>query len=178
MDVCLYFCTATPRYTGARRSHALRHCRRAASSWAAANSSRAFCGPPPPPQFYLVFALASMYIAMLMTGWGSQAWEAKVSCHARPATRPPAPAAWPAAEARLGATRCSASTECLQALCCRSADLAAPRLAPTPALLLQYLINVGWTSVWVKVASQWVTVGLYCWTLVAPLLFPDRDFSA
>lgn len=69
-------------------------------------------------QFYLVFALASMYIAMLMTGWGSQAGEAK------------------------------------------------------------YLINVGWTSVWVKVASQWVTVGLYCWTLVAPLLFPDRDFSA
>ena len=28
--------------------------------------------------FYLVFALASMYIAMLMTGWGSQAGEAKV----------------------------------------------------------------------------------------------------
>lgn len=28
-------------------------------------------------QFYLVFALASMYIAMLMTGWGSGA-EAKV----------------------------------------------------------------------------------------------------
>lgn len=68
-------------------------------------------------QFYLVFALASMYIAMLMTGWGSQAGEAK------------------------------------------------------------YLINVGWTSVWVKVVSQWVTVGLYCWTLVAPVLFPDRDFS-
>lgn len=68
-------------------------------------------------QFYLVFALASMYIAMLMTGWGSQAGEAK------------------------------------------------------------YLINVGWTSVWVKVVSQWVTVGLYCWTLVAPQLFPDRDFA-
>ncbi len=31
-----------------------------------------------PRQFYLVFALASMYIAMLMTGWGSQAGEAKV----------------------------------------------------------------------------------------------------
>lgn len=30
-------------------------------------------------QFYLVFALASMYIAMLMTGWGSGA-EAKVRC--------------------------------------------------------------------------------------------------
>lgn len=36
------------------------------------------CAHPPHPQFYLVFALASMYIAMLMTGWGSQAGEAKV----------------------------------------------------------------------------------------------------
>jgi hypothetical protein len=48
-------------------------------------------------------------------------------------------------------------------------------LPPRP--FAQYLINVGWTSVWVKQVSQWVTVGLYCWTLVAPLLFPDREFS-
>jgi serine incorporator 1/3 len=25
--------------------------------------------------------------------------------------------------------------------------------------------------------SQWLAIGLYCWTLVAPRLFPDRDFS-
>jgi hypothetical protein len=52
-----------------------------------------------------------------------------------------------------------------------------PAAWPPPSPPLQYLINVGWTSVWVKVVSQWVTVGLYCWTLVAPLLFPDRDFN-
>jgi hypothetical protein len=46
-----------------------------------------------------------------------------------------------------------------------------------PAPCPQYLINVGWTSVWVKTASQWVTVALYCWTLLAPALFPDRDFN-
>ncbi|GAB5367000.1 hypothetical protein AAMO2058_001192300 [Amorphochlora amoebiformis] len=32
-------------------------------------------------------------------------------------------------------------------------------------------------SFWVKVASQWVVMILYIWTLIAPILFPDRDFS-
>ena len=50
--------------------------------------------------FHLIFALASMYVAMLMTGWG---------------TGPE------------GTDR----------------------------------IDVGWTSVWVKVASQWMTAALY-----------------
>jgi serine incorporator 1/3 len=67
-------------------------------------------------QFYLVFALASAYIAMLMTGWGSGS-EAKD------------------------------------------------------------LIDVGWVSVWVKVLSEWGIAGLFVWMLVAPLMFPDRDFS-
>ena len=48
---------------------------------------------------------------------------------------------------------------------------------PLPTARAQYLINVGWTSVWVKVVSQWVTAALYMWTLVAPLVLPDRDFS-
>ncbi|CAI0559752.1 unnamed protein product [Linum tenue] len=65
--------------------------------------------------FHLIFALASMYSAMLLSGWTS-------------------------------------STE--------SADL----------------IDVGWTSVWVRIFTEWVTAGLYVWTLVAPLLFPDREF--
>ena len=66
--------------------------------------------------FHLIFALASMYIAMLMTGWGTGAEE-------------------------------------------------------------RDLIDVGWTSVWVKVIAQWTTVAIYAWTMAAPLLFPDRDFS-
>ena len=67
-------------------------------------------------QFYLVFALASMYLAMLMTGWGSGTEE-------------------------------------------------------------KDQIDVGWTSVWVKTVSQWVAGGVYCWTLIAPALFPDRTFA-
>eukprot|EP00466_Bigelowiella_natans_P012320 jgi/Bigna1/86029/estExt_fgenesh1_pg.C_70293 len=32
-------------------------------------------------------------------------------------------------------------------------------------------------SFWVKVCSQWLIMILYTWTLLAPTLFPDRDFS-
>eukprot|EP00890_Picochlorum_soloecismus_P000604 jgi/Picsp_1/1544/NSC_05022-R1_probable serine incorporator-like len=66
-------------------------------------------------QFYLIFALASMYVGMLMTGWGSGTVE-------------------------------------------------------------KDLIDVGWTSVAVKTAAQWIAVILYSWTLIAPVVFPDRDF--
>ncbi|XP_041665171.1 serine incorporator 2 [Cheilinus undulatus] len=32
-------------------------------------------------------------------------------------------------------------------------------------------------AVWVKICSSWLGLGLYLWTLVAPLVLPDRDFS-
>ncbi|KAH7666951.1 Serine incorporator/TMS membrane protein [Dioscorea alata] len=67
--------------------------------------------------FHLIFALASMYSAMLLTGWTSST---------------------------------SGSSE---------------------------LIDVGWTSVWVRICTEWVTAALYVWTLVAPLVLPDREFS-
>jgi hypothetical protein len=35
-------------------------------------------------------------------------------------------------------------------------------------------LGVGWASVWVKVASSWVTAALYGWSLAAPLVFPER----
>ena len=66
--------------------------------------------------FHLIFALASMYSAMLLSGWTSS----------------------------------SESSE---------------------------LIDVGWTSVWVRICTEWVTAGIYIWTLVAPLILPDREFA-
>ena len=38
------------------------------------------------------------------------------------------------------------------------------------------IIDVGWPSVWVKIISLWVTAALYVWSLLAPLVLPDRDF--
>jgi serine incorporator 1/3 len=37
--------------------------------------------------------------------------------------------------------------------------------------------QVGKVNMWIIIASQWVALMLYAWTLVAPRLFPDRDFS-
>lgn len=34
-----------------------------------------------------------------------------------------------------------------------------------------------WVSVWIKMVSQWLTFLLYIWTLIAPLVCTDRDFS-
>ncbi|XP_057839431.1 uncharacterized protein LOC131049404 isoform X1 [Cryptomeria japonica] len=67
--------------------------------------------------FHLIFALASMYSAMLLTGWTSS-----------------------------------------------TADS-------------EKLIDVGWPSVWVRICTAWVTAGLYIWSLIAPLILPDREFA-
>ena len=32
-------------------------------------------------------------------------------------------------------------------------------------------------AVWVKICSSWLGLAIYLWTLVAPLVLPDRDFS-
>mmetsp|Transcript_20721 Transcript_20721/g.41909 ORF Transcript_20721/g.41909 Transcript_20721/m.41909 type:complete len:285 (-) Transcript_20721:34-888(-) len=37
--------------------------------------------------------------------------------------------------------------------------------------------DVGKVSMWMIIVSQWTALSLYLWTLVAPKLFPDRDFS-
>jgi hypothetical protein len=37
--------------------------------------------------------------------------------------------------------------------------------------------SAGSVSMWMIIASQWLVMALYLWTLVAPRLFPDRDFS-
>jgi len=67
-------------------------------------------------KFHIVMAVASMYVSMLLTSWGS------------------------------------ADTSNV------SYDLS----------------NV---AMWIKIVSLWVTILLYSWTLLAPYLFPDRDFG-
>ncbi|GMH17525.1 hypothetical protein Nepgr_019366 [Nepenthes gracilis] len=66
--------------------------------------------------FHLIFSLASMYSAMLLTGWSTSVGEGGK------------------------------------------------------------LVDVGWPSVWVRISTGWATAALYIWSLVAPLLFPDREF--
>lgn len=39
------------------------------------------------------------------------------------------------------------------------------------------VVDYGMTSVWVKAASSWAVTLLYVWTLVAPVIFPDRIWS-
>ncbi|KAI8919898.1 serine incorporator/TMS membrane protein [Powellomyces hirtus] len=42
---------------------------------------------------------------------------------------------------------------------------------------VDYAIDKGFASVWVKVATGWACIALYAWTLIAPILFPGRDFG-
>lgn len=37
--------------------------------------------------------------------------------------------------------------------------------------------DVGEVSMWMLISGQWIALLLYLWTLLAPSLFPDRDFS-
>jgi len=39
-----------------------------------------------------------------------------------------------------------------------------------------YNIDQGMTSTWVKVVSSWLTIIMYIWTLLAPIIFPEREF--
>lgn len=66
--------------------------------------------------FHIIFSLASMYSAMLLTGWSNS----------------------------VGGSG--------------------------------NLVDVGWPSVWVRIITGWATAALYIWSLVAPILFPEREF--
>eukprot|EP00823_Brevimastigomonas_motovehiculus_P004906 TRINITY_DN335_c0_g1_i1.p1 TRINITY_DN335_c0_g1~~TRINITY_DN335_c0_g1_i1.p1 ORF type:complete len:339 (-),score=76.89 TRINITY_DN335_c0_g1_i1:201-1217(-) len=39
-------------------------------------------------------------------------------------------------------------------------------------------VDVGDISMWVKIISQWITFLVYIWVMLAPWLFPDRDWSS
>ena len=38
-------------------------------------------------------------------------------------------------------------------------------------------ISANMAAVWVKAISSWLCFGIYMWTLIAPVVLPDRDFS-
>jgi hypothetical protein len=38
-------------------------------------------------------------------------------------------------------------------------------------------VDSGWASVWVKIVSAWITSLLYAWTVAAPFVMEDRDFT-
>ncbi|KAI4826647.1 hypothetical protein KUCAC02_030084 [Chaenocephalus aceratus] len=40
-----------------------------------------------------------------------------------------------------------------------------------------YTVTSSWPAVWVKITSSWVCLALYVWTLVAPMMLTNRDFS-
>jgi len=37
--------------------------------------------------------------------------------------------------------------------------------------------DTGTVSTWVKVVSSWLTILLYVWTVVAPIMLPNRDWN-
>jgi len=38
-------------------------------------------------------------------------------------------------------------------------------------------ISANMSAVWVKIISSWLCCAIYIWTLIAPVVLPDRDFS-
>ncbi|KAJ9588658.1 hypothetical protein L9F63_018047, partial [Diploptera punctata] len=38
-------------------------------------------------------------------------------------------------------------------------------------------LNANAASMWVKIISSWLCLALYSWTLVAPILLPNREFN-
>ena len=117
--------------------------------------------------FHLIFSLASMYIAMLMTGWGSGA-EEKV-CPQYPETTGSEHFVPRITLDGSSHTKFVVVTNC-------KCDMFLP-LSWSMSAWLQNLLDVSWLSVGVKLTTELFTAALFLWTLAAPALFPDRDFA-
>jgi hypothetical protein len=71
-------------------------------------------------------------------------------------------------------------------LCCSLQRILFLRVSSGQILFLLYLtrssgcsiaVDYGMASVWVKMVSGWLVMLIYVWTLLAPVLFPDRVFA-
>lgn len=38
-------------------------------------------------------------------------------------------------------------------------------------------LNNSWATVWIKFCAQWVTISLYLWSLIAPMVCTSREFN-
>ncbi|KAJ3362810.1 hypothetical protein GGF31_001317 [Allomyces arbusculus] len=75
--------------------------------------------------FHVVFALAAMYVAMLITNWNT-------------------------------------------------VSVVPGAHDDDSGLLAQ--VGKSWAAVWVKIVSSWLAILLYAWTLLAPIVLPDREW--
>ena len=41
----------------------------------------------------------------------------------------------------------------------------------------EWNLDKGVASLWVKIGCEWAAAAIYLWILIAPLLFPNRDFN-
>jgi len=41
---------------------------------------------------------------------------------------------------------------------------------------VQMETDFGETAMWIKIVSSWLVIALYCWSLIAPILLPDREW--
>ncbi|KAI9142034.1 serine incorporator/TMS membrane protein [Paraphysoderma sedebokerense] len=103
--------------------------------------------------FHIIFCLASMYVAMLLTDWNTVTAAASPPAEpvpTNPGNMPSFP--WPGSGTDNGGNGGS-----------------------DQGMLVE--IGKSWAAVWVKVVSSWLVVLLYAWTLIAPVVMPDREWS-
>lgn len=74
-------------------------------------------------------------------------------------------------------------------LCCSASTVKArPAYPATETLVLancaqvspnfhKFELDQGTISMWVKMASKWCSEAIYIWTVIAPAIFPGRDFG-
>lgn len=91
---------------------------RAPSTAASANDGNADDAKESYWFFHLIMMTASMYMAMLLTNWGTKEWDSSEETYN----------------------------------------------------------NSGESSMWVKIVSEWLTIALYIWTLIAPRVLSGREF--
>merc|ERR1712166_492286 len=58
-----------------------------------------------------------------------------------------------------------------------NATTATPSSSGTSQVSVYVSNSTGVAQMWVKIISEWFAIGLYTWSLIAPRIFPDREFN-